>query len=399
MTTAPASTPLSALRPSAIALPESLIVKVFNHGRYREGLIPMWAGEGDMATPAFIAEPASKSLLAGETFYTANRGIPPLREALARYHTRIYGRAFSADEFYVTGGGMQAIQLAVQMVAGAGDEVLVPTPAWPNFRGALETAGAKAVDVPMAFSRDGWQLDLDALFKAVTPKTRAIIINSPSNPTGWVATDDELAAILAFTRAKGLWIIADEIYMRFAFNPDGSAKGVAPSLQTIRRPGDRILFCQTFSKNWAMTGWRIGWIQVPTDLGQVVENLIQYNTSGVATFMQRGAIAALEDGDPFIETQIARAVEGRRICSAALAPYNTVRYAAPAGAFYAFFAIEGLDDSLSAALKLVDEAGVGLAPGSAFGAAGKDFLRVCFLRKGPDVTAGMERISQWLAKR
>jgi aspartate/methionine/tyrosine aminotransferase len=391
--------PLDAVRQSAAHLPESLIVKVFNHGRTKDGLIPMWAGEGDLPTPAFIAEAAANALLSGETFYTYQRGIPPLREALARYHQHHYGRSFSADEFFVTGGGMQAIQLAVQMTAGAGDEVIVPTPAWPNFRGALEVNGAKAVAVPMTFSRDGWQLNLDDVFRAITPRTRAIVINSPSNPTGWTATEAELRTLLDMARAKNLWIIADEIYTRFAFTADGQAAGVAPSLQPLRRPGDRILFAQTFSKNWAMTGWRIGWLQAPPELGQVIENLTQYNTSGVAQFMQRGAIAALEDGEPFIKTQIQRAVEGRKLATDALAPFNTVRYAPPAGAFYGFFGIEGLDDSLTAALQLVDEANIGLAPGSAFGDAGKPFLRICFLRQSAHVSEGMNRLTGWLAKR
>jgi aspartate/methionine/tyrosine aminotransferase len=391
--------PIDALRPSAAHLPESLIVKVFNHGRNKDGLIPMWAGEGDLPTPAFIAEAAAKALTGGETFYTYQKGIPPLREALARYHHQQYGRAFSADEFFVTGGGMQAIQLAVQMTAGAGDEVIVPTPAWPNFRGAIECNGAKAVAVPMTFSRDGWTLNLDDVSRAITPRTRAIVINSPSNPTGWTATSAELRALLNIARAKGLWIIADEIYMRFAFTADGQAAAGSPSLQTIRETGDRILFAQTFSKNWAMTGWRIGWLQAPPDLSQVIENLIQYNTSGVAQFMQRGAIAALEDGEPFIKTQVQRAVDGRRVVTDALAPFNTVRYAPPAGAFYAFFGIEGMDDSLKAALQLVDEANIGLAPGAAFGDAGAPFFRVCFLRQSSDVSNAMTRLTHWLAQR
>ena len=129
---------MTALRASAAHLPESLIVKAFKHGFGKPGLIPLWAGEGDIPTPAFICEAASAALTRGETFYMPNRGIAPLREAIARYHTRLFGRSFSADEFFVTGGGMQAVQLAVQMIAGAGDEVVVPGPAWPNFRGALE---------------------------------------------------------------------------------------------------------------------------------------------------------------------------------------------------------------------------------------------------------------------
>jgi aspartate/methionine/tyrosine aminotransferase len=387
---------ITALRPTASSLPESLIVRVFNHGRHVQGLIPLWAGEGDIPTPAFIHEAAAKALANGDTFYMPNRGIPELRASIAGYHQRLFGQKFVSDEFFVTAGGMQAIQLAVQAIAGVGDEVIVPTPAWPNFRGALECNGATAVAVPMSFSREGWALDLDALFRAVTPKTRAIVVNSPSNPTGWTATEAELRAILDFTRTRGLWIIADEIYMRFTYGPDGRPAGLSPSLQTLRAPTDRIVFAQTFSKNWAMTGWRLGWLQAPAELGQVIENLVQYNTSGVAPFLQRAGVVALEDGEEFARGQIERAAEGRRIVTAALASNNGANYVPPKGAFYAFFGIDGVTDSLGAAMRLIDEAKVGLAPGSAFGDAGAPYFRVCFLRDPKQVADAMSRLSNWL---
>ncbi len=394
----PTMSPHASLRPTAAHLPESLIVRVFNHGRNTPGLIPLWAGEGDIPTPAFIHEAATKALVNGETFYMPNRGLPELRASIARYHERLFGQKFTSDEFFVTGGGMQAVQMAVQAIAGAGDEVVVPTPAWPNFRGALECNGAKAIDVPMSFGRDGWALDLDALFRAVTPKTRAIVINSPSNPTGWTATEAELQSILDFTRQRGLWIIADEIYMRFTYGADGQPAGISPSFQTLRTPTDRIVFAQTFSKNWAMTGWRLGWLQAPAELGQVFENLVQYNSSGVAPFMQRAGVVALEDGEDFARGQIERAAEGRRIVTAALASNNAARYVPPKGAFYAFFGIDGVTDSLGSALRLVDEAKVGLAPGIAFGDAGAAFFRICFLRDPKQVSDAMTRLSGWLAK-
>lgn len=385
---------LAALRPSSAALPESRIVTVFNHGRNKPGLIPLWAGEGDLPTPAFIAEAASRALLGGDTFYTYQRGIPELREAIAAYHTRHYGRPFSAENFFVTGGGMQAIQLAFQMTVGAGDEVLVPTPAWPNFRGAAEIQGARITSVPMQLEPTGWRLDLDQLFAAAGPRARAIVINSPANPSGWTASQGDLAAILAFARQRGLWIIADEIYHRFHF-----AGGLAPSLQHLIEPEDRVLFAETFSKNWAMTGWRIGWLQAPVALGQVIENLTQYNTSGVAPFMQRGAIAALDEGDAFIDGQVARARQGLEIVTKALAPLNSVRYVAPAGAFYAFFGLDGVTDSLAAALRIVDEAGVGLAPGVAFGDGADPYFRVCFLRSPEQLSEAMQRLSRWISRR
>ncbi len=385
---------IAALRPSAASLPESRIVTVFNHGRNKPGLIPLWAGEGDLPTPPFIADAASKALLGGDTFYTYQRGLPPLREALAAYHTRHYKRPFSPENFFVTGGGMQAIQLAFQMTVGAGDEVIVPTPSWPNFRGAVETTGAKTVSVPMRLEADGWQLDLDRLFAAVTPRTRAIVINSPANPSGWTASQQDLATILAFTRKHGLWIIADEIYGRFYFGDSI----LAPSLQHLIEPDDRVLFAQTFSKNWAMTGWRIGWLQAPVALGQVIENLVQYNTSGVAPFMQRGAIAALNDGDTFVDGQVARARAGLEIVTKALAPLNSVSYVAPAGAFYAFFGINGMTDSLAAALRIIDEANVGLAPGTAFGDGADPYFRVCFLRSPEQLQDAMQRLSRWITQ-
>ena len=385
---------LSALRPTARTLPESGISKIFNYGRYKEGLIPLWAGEGDLPTPKFICDAAAKSMAAGETYYTAQWGIPDLRNCLARYFTKLYGQPFKADEFFVAGGGMQAVQLAVQATCGPGDEVVIPAPAWPNFEGALSIQGAKVVSVPMRLEADGWSLPLDKLFAAVTPRTRAIIINSPANPTGWTASRDELKAILEFARSRGLWIIADEIYGRFYFNGP-----LAPSFLEFRRPDDRLIFVNTFSKNWAMTGWRIGWMQAPPELGGIIESLVQYNTSGVATFMQRGAIAAIEDGEPFIAEQLERAVQGREIVSKALGAFNSVRSVPPAGAFYSFFAIDGMNDSMAAALKLVDEAGVGLAPGIAFGKAAEGYFRICFLRSGPALEEAMQRLTNWLQKR
>src|SRR3954464_2940392 len=167
-----------ALRRAARAAPESGIVELANYGRGRDGWIPLWVGEGDLPTPAFICEAATRSLAAGETFYTYQRGIPPLRDALARYHTALYGRTFSPDEFYVTGSGMQAIQIVLGMIAGAGDEVLIPTPTWPNAAAAAGIVGARPVEVPMSFGNDGWSLDFERLAGAVTPRTRALFIVS-----------------------------------------------------------------------------------------------------------------------------------------------------------------------------------------------------------------------------
>jgi aspartate/methionine/tyrosine aminotransferase len=375
------------------ALPESGIVKLFNYGRTREGLIGLWAGEGDMPTPALISNAASAALSAGQTFYTYQRGIPPLREALAEYFTRLYERPMAPEEFFVTCGGMHAIQIAAHLIVGPGDEVVIPEPGWPNFAGAVITRGGVPRSAPMRFGKDGWTLDMDTLFGACSERTRAIFINSPSNPTGWTASLDELRTILDFARARGIWIIADEIYGRFHYGD-----GVAPSFQTLREPGDPLLFVQTFSKNWAMTGWRMGWLQAPPELGQTIENLIQFTTSGTPTFAQPAGVVALTEGETVAQQVIARAAEGRQIVCSALEPFNSVRFAWPAGAFYLLFGIEGVTDSMAAAMQIVDDTAVGLAPGIAFGAAGEGYFRLCYLRSPDALREAMGRLTNWLAK-
>jgi aspartate/methionine/tyrosine aminotransferase len=390
--------PVFPLRREAEDAPASGIVEAMTYGRGRPGLIPLWAGEGDLPTPAFINEAAARSLAAGETFYTWQRGIPELREALARYHERLYRRPFAVDRFSVTVGGMHAAQIACRMAAGSGDEVLIPTPAWPNFHGALTVAGARPVPVPMTGGPAGWTLDTDRLQGAVTARTRAIVVNSPANPTGWTASRDDLTAILAIARRHGLWIIADEIYARFVFDPALTVDGRAPSFRDVMEADDRILFVQTFSKNWAMTGWRIGWLEAPPALGPTVENLIQYSTSGVAAFLQRAAVAALEEGGDFADEQIARARRGRAIVCDGLNAAGRVELPAPPGAFYAFLRVPGVTDSRALALRIIDEANVGLAPGSAFGAGGEAYLRLCFARKAEDLEEVVRRLAPVLER-
>ncbi|TCT05946.1 pyridoxal phosphate-dependent aminotransferase [Aquabacter spiritensis] len=394
MSPPPPSALIDALRPAARNLPESGIVEVMNYGRLKDGLIPLWAGEGDQPTPDFICAAAAQSLAAGETFYTWQRGLPDLRAALARYHARHYGLDPDPERFFVTGSGMQAIQIAFALVLRPGDEIIIPSPVWPNAPAAASAAGAHPVHVPFHYGPEGFTLDHDRLAGAITPRTRAIFLNSPANPTGFVASHADLKAVLALARRHGLWIVADEIYGRYHF-----AGGRAPSFHDVMDPQDRILFVQTFSKNWAMTGWRIGWIEADPALGQVIENLIQYSTSGVAAFMQRGAIAALDAGEAFVAAQVARARQGRDLLCSALSATGQVRLAPPPGAFYLFFGIAGEDDVRRLGLRLVDEAGIGLAPGTAFGPGGAGFMRLCFARSPDQLAIAAARLAAWIEGR
>jgi aspartate/methionine/tyrosine aminotransferase len=238
---------------------------------------------------------------------------------------------------------------------------------------------------------NGWSLDIEKLAAALSPRTRAIFVNTPSNPTGWTSDHATLRAILELARSRGLWVIADEIYSLFHYGG-----GRAPSFIDVMEDEDRILFVNSFSKNWAMTGWRVGWLRIHPALQDVFENLIQYSTSGVAQFMQRGAVAALDEGDAFIEGQVARARQARDLVCGILQSSGRARFTVPQGAFYLFFAVDGIADSRQAAFDIVDRANVGLAPGTAFGSGGEARLRLCFHRRLDQVEEAAERLAAWL---
>jgi len=385
---------LSAITTPARNEPDSGIVKAAMYGMAIPGVIPMWSGEGNVPTPEIFTRPAIDSLLAGETFYTWQRGIPELREALARYHARNFGRAFSHENFFVTSGGMQAIQSIVQMVAGEGDEIVIPTPAWPNYGGALRILGSRPVEVPMDFRNGRWMLDLDRLFDAITPRTRAISLNSPSNPVGWTATRDELIAVRDECRKRGIWILGDEVYSRFFYGERGETR--APSFLDICDDEEQLLLANTFSKNWAMTGWRVGWLQAPRALGPAIERIIQVNSSGTPAFLQKGCVAALDHGDEFLAQQVAKARSNRDLVVAKLREMPGIRFEVPQGAFYLFFAIDGMKDSAATTMRIIDEAKVGFAPGSTFGPGGEGHLRMCYLRDPAKLTEALDRFGKWL---
>lgn len=372
--------------------PASGIVELFNAGRDHEALIPLWAGEGDLPTPDFINRAVKASLDRGETFYTYQRGIPALREALAAYHRDLYDREFSAERFFVTGSGMQAIQLAVQAIVDPGKEVIVPSPSWPNISAAVEIHGARTVPVPLRENNGSWNLNIDEVEAAISPDTAALFLNSPSNPTGWTASEELLRAFLELARKHGVWIIADEIYAQYFYGDSRRA----PSFYDFADDDDQIIFVNTFSKNWAMTGWRVGWLSASPAIGQIIENLVQYSTSGVPAFLQWGAVAALTEGEEFLASQIERARRGREIVFNGLQETGRVCVQPPDGAFYLFFSVDGIDDTRRFALDLVRETGVGLAPGSAFGPGGEKYVRLCYARAQEQLEEAVQRINAWL---
>ena len=381
---------LKEIRSMAAGLENSGIVDVFNYGRNRPGLVPFWVGESDLPTPAFISDAAIEALQAGHTFYTYQRGIPQLRQAVADYLGRAFATNIDPERIIITGSGMQGLVETMQLLVGPGDNVVVVAPVWPNIMAAAEMQDASVKPVTLDFTDGVWQLDLERLFAAVGPRTSAIFINSPGNPTGWLLSRDDMIAVRDFCRERDLWIIADEVYNRFVYDqPRGF------SFLEIMQPDEKLIVTNTFSKNWLMTGWRVGWVVIPNApvLGQIYENLVQYNTSGVATFLQYGCIAALEQGDGLVREMVERCRVGRDIVCTALAELPRVEFARPDGAFYVFFRVTGEHDCVAFAKRMVDEANVGLAPGSAFGAGGRGFQRLCFASSHTTLQTGVERLA------
>jgi len=378
---------LDDVRRDVAELEETGIVKVALHGWDKPGLIPMWFGEGDRVTPAFICDAAAEALRKGETFYTDQRGILPLRQSLAGYTKRTFGVEVSTDEVSLVTAGMSALYLAMDMLIEPGDEVIAVGPVWPNIYSTVEVHGGVVRHASIDLVDGEWRLDLDRLFALANDKTKAIFVNSPGNPTGWMMESDEQRALMDFARARGIWVIADEVYHQLVFDRD-----VAPSFLQVANRDDRLLVVNSFSKSWLMTGWRLGWLTHPAALAPTIAKLVQITTSGVPQFLQRAAITAIEDGDHVIQDLRARCKLGRDLVFDRLESWPKLKLARPKAAFYAFFAVDGMTDSVEFAKRIIDEANVGLAPGSAFGPAGEGYLRLCFAASEATLTRGLDAL-------
>ncbi len=374
----------------------SSIREVANAGMGHPGVLAFWFGEPDEVTPAFIRQAGIAALDAGETFYVQNSGLPELREALAQYVSTLHRPVGSAN-IAVTSSGMNALALVEQALIGHGDRVVVVTPLWPNLVEGPKILGADVTTVPLAFAEGGWRLDLDRLLAALTPHTRALIVNSPNNPTGWTLTRDEQAAILERCRAHGIWIIADDAYERLYY-PDATA-AAAPSFLDLAHGEERVISTNTFSKSWLMTGWRLGWIVAPTGLMHDLAKLIEYNTSCTPGFVQRAGLAAVTQGEPVVARTRQRFAQAQRFLVEGLGALPGVQASEASGAMYTFFRVDGMRDSLDFCKRLVAATGLGLAPGIAFGPEGEGFVRWCFASSDERLSDGIGRLADFMRQR
>ncbi len=377
---------------SVAKLPESQIRQIMELGRNIEGVIPFWFGEGDEPTPEFIKQAAVQALHDDKTFYVPNNGVPELRQAIAEYMSALYGRQLGEDRITVSTSGMHGIMLAYQTILDPGDKVVIIGPIWPNAVHAAEVLGARTEIVALREVNGEWKIDLEALFAALGNGAKALFINSPNNPTGWMAERGELEAIFAFCRQHGIWMVSDDVYARLVY--DG--RTLAPSVVELAEPDDRVIIINSFSKSWNMTGWRLGWLTAPPDLLLSLAKLTEYNIAGPATFVQHAGIVALREGEAHVARSRAAFEERRDLVYRRLSALNRIGMVKPKGAFYAFFSVEGETDSLALTKRLLHDAGVGLAPGTAFGDVGEGYLRLCFAASSALLNEAIDRLERVL---
>jgi len=377
------------MRDAIQALPGSKIREVANAGLGRDDVLAFWFGESDEVTPEPIRQAAAESLARGETFYSHNLGLPELRQAIAAYGSRLH-LPLDAGRVAVTSSGVTALMVAMQMLLDAGDEVVAVVPVWPNLTAQPAILGASVRRVALRPRAGTWQLDLDELMAAVTPRTRVLLVNAPNNPTGWTLTRAEQQAMLDHCRRTGTWIVADEVYERVYF---GDAPA-APSFLDIAASQDRLVVAHSFSKSFLMTGWRLGWLVLPPSAMEAAGKLLEFNSSCAPVFVQRGGIAALQGADDFVPGLVTRLRACRDRLVGGLQHLPGVTAASPPGGMYAFFRVEGEDDSLAFAKRLVAGHGLGLAPGAAFGPEGEGWLRWCFASRDPvRLDQGLQRLA------
>jgi len=383
------------LRPSLAPLPASRIREVANAALGRDDVLKFWFGEGDLPTPQFICDAAKAGLDAGETFYNHNLGIAELRDSIAGYVNRVHAPnvALDAGRIAVTSAGVSALSLVAQSLFEPGDRVAIVTPVWPNVTAQPRIMGAEVLRVALECEAGRWTLDLQRLLDAAPPGTRAVIVNSPNNPTGWVMPQADWNALLAHCRRHGIWLIADDAYERLVFDGRAHAPGVLAGID----PDERFISANTFSKTWTMTGWRLGWVVAPRGFIADFAKMVEFNTSCAPTFIQRAGVAAIEHGDSLIAETRARLQESRDALVGQLSRLAGVECAAPDGAMYLFFRIAGRsDDSLDCAKRLVATVGLGLAPGVAFGGEGEGYLRWCFAARRHLIDDGVARLARFL---
>lgn len=364
------------------ALKRSGIRRFTNLARTVDDCVMLTLGEPDFDTPAPICRAAAEAMRAGMTHYAPNQGLPSLRQALAEFESR-RGYPCNAEQILVTAGATGALFTALLGVLNPGDEVIVPMPAFPLYESIATVAGA--VMVPLYTENAEFQITAQALESVITPRTRAIVLNSPNNPTGTVYSRESLAAVKAAVLGKPIYLVCDNVYQGLSADP-------LPDLSLDKDLREQVLICQSFSKPYAMTGWRVGYLAGPED---VIARLLLLNAAQIAavpTFLQQACITALEQEI----APMARVYADRRQYVCRRLTEMGLSFPKPEGAFYVFADIRRFGiPSEEFCTRLITEAGVAAVPGSCFGAEG--FLRISYCCADEALRKGLDRLEGFLA--
>lgn len=375
------------------SLDESLIREVANTAMGQKDIIPFWFGESDQVTPKFIRDAAITSINNGETFYSQNLGRPYLREAISQYMRKLHEKSVPIQRIAAIDSGVSGLMLTMQMLLDPGDKMVAVTPIWPNITEIPKILGAHVERVPLAIKNNRWALDTEQLLKALTPNTKLLVINSPNNPTGWTINDNEIDMVLAHCRKYGIWILADDVYERLIHDKNRKS---APSFISRFEDGDRIISVNSFSKAWNMTGWRLGWITAPEEIIKNLSKVIEYNASCIFEPVQRAGATALENGEDTVAEFRLHLRKTRKLLVDNLMQIPRAIIPEADGAMYVFFRLEDYDDTVQLAKDLIRNAGIGLAPGGAFGAEGNGWLRWCHAVETEKLNAGIARLKKYL---
>jgi aspartate/methionine/tyrosine aminotransferase len=373
--------------PEVAGVTESPMVQIATVAETMPGSLKLCYGESDTPTPDFICQAATNAMQAGHTFYTHTAGCTELREAIAEKIHQLHEVAYRPSEIISTVGATAAIFTAVRAFVRPGDNAVVITPTYAIFRNAVVMAGGEPRSVPLERAGRRFQLDLDRVSRTIDANTRMLIVNSPSNPTGWVIGVADQQALCELAERHNLVILADEVYERLVYDAT-----VAPSFARVMPSKARVIVVNSWSKTYNMTGWRLGWAQASEEIIRVMYRAAEFITSNPAAMVQQAGITALRAGEPYVAKLRQHYGERRRQVMRALDDMPAVSLVEPDGAFYAFFSIDGMTDSTAFTSRLVRETGLALTPGVAFGESGEGYVRMCFANSEETVTRALERL-------
>ena len=379
------------------AVSESITLAVADRVRALEKagrlIVKLQTGDPDFATPAAVVEAAGRAMREGHTHYANTRGLPELRECISAKLARDSGVSYDPQsEILVTHGGAHAIFCALLTLVSPGDEVILPDPSWMPYGAATQMAGGRPVRVALD-PDSGFLPDVDRIRAAITPRTRVIVVNTPANPTGRVWTAAMLKTLESALDGSRIWVLADEVYERLVY--DGS-KHISPA--SIAGLRDRTVTVNSFSKTYAMTGWRLGYLAAPPSVASEVLKCSQYSITNVAPFVQRAGVVAMTDVSVSrdVDGMVAKYVSRRSRILERLSGQDAVGFTSPDGAFYVMLDFRRLAQRATELVaQLLDDASVALVPGSGFGECASGFARMTFAAADADIDEGLGRIIEF----